>query len=79
MATADMLVVSTSAFAICAGKISFGIKLAGKDFDSPQFRVFIPRSEDWIQVESDGHFLPDTERRIDKLLRRLPSDRVCAT
>ncbi len=79
MVIADVLVVSTSAFAICAGKICGGIKLAGKDFDSPQFRLFIPGGEDWIQIEPDGHFFPDTERRIGKLLRPHVADRVWAT
>jgi hypothetical protein len=79
MVTADVLVVSTSAFAVCAGKICPGIKLAGKDFDSPQFRLFIPGSEDWIQIEPDGHFSPDTDRRIGKLLRAQVADRVWAT
>jgi hypothetical protein len=80
MVRADVLVVSTSAFAICAGKISRGVKLAGKDFDSPLFRLFIPSSEDWIQVESDGHFLSDTERRIGSVLgQHSVDDRVWAT
>jgi hypothetical protein len=55
LASADVLVSSSSAFAICAGKISSGLKLIGRDFDQPQFRLFVPQTADWIRVESDGH------------------------
>ena len=39
MVNVDILVSSSSAFAICAGKISSGLKLIGRDFDHAQFRL----------------------------------------
>ena len=43
LVSADILVSSSSAFAICAGKISRGVKLIGRDFDQAQFRLFRSR------------------------------------
>jgi len=53
--SADVLVSNSSAFSICAGKISSGVKLIGRDFEQAQFRLFVPQTPDWIRVESDGH------------------------
>jgi hypothetical protein len=55
MVIADILIVSTSAFSLCAGKISKGLKLAGCHFDKSDFRLYIPQSEDWVFTEPDGH------------------------
>jgi len=55
LVSADVLVSSPSAFSICAGKISSGVKLIGGHFDQAQFRLFVPETADWIRVESDGH------------------------
>jgi hypothetical protein len=71
MVVADVLIVSTSAFSICAGKISDGIKLVGVNFDNPDFRLFIPATDDWIRVEQNGHLSLDMrEKLIEKLEQR---------
>jgi hypothetical protein len=55
MVSMDILVSSSSAFAICAGKMSRGLKLIGRDFDQAQFRLFVPETSDWVRVEPTGH------------------------
>ena len=42
MVSADILVSSSSAFAISAGKISSGLKLIGRDFDRPNLGSSFP-------------------------------------
>jgi hypothetical protein len=55
LVSVDILVSSSSAFSICAGKISSGVKLIGRDFDHDQFRLFVPETPDWIRLEATGH------------------------
>lgn len=79
MVMADVLVVSTSAFGICAGKICEGIKLAGKNFDTPDFRLFIPRTSDWVRVEPDGHLSAGSKNQVAEQLRQRTLERIWAT
>ena len=81
MVSADILISSSSAFAICAGKISRGVKLIGRDFDHAQFRLFVPEAPDWIRIEPTGHLSGDAKAQLrDKLdhrgLIRLRTDRL---
>jgi hypothetical protein len=64
MTSVDILISSSSAFAICAGKISRGIKLISRDFDRDQFRLFVPRTTDWIRIEPTGHLSGYAKRQI---------------
>lgn len=64
MVTADVLIVSTSAFSILAGKISTGIKLIGKGFDRPDFRLFVPRTGDWLVIEPDGYLPGEVKKKL---------------
>lgn len=75
MVSVDILVSSSSSFAICAGKISRGIKLIGRDFDRDEFRLFVPQTADWVPIEPTG-YLPDsakTQIRGELVRRRLAS------
>ncbi len=64
MVVADVLVVSSSAFSICAGKISEQVKLVGRHFDTADFRLFIPNTGDWLRVEKDGRLSADTKKKL---------------
>ena len=55
MVSMDILISSSSAFAICAGKISDGVKLVDPNFDHARFRLFVPKTSDWIGINSTGH------------------------
>jgi hypothetical protein len=55
---ADVLVVSSSAFAITAGKISAGLKLVSRTFDAADFRLYVPHTPDWVAVDPDGILPP---------------------
>jgi len=71
LVSADVLVSSSSAFAICAGKMSSGVKLVGCDFDQAQFRLFVPKSSDWVFVESTGRLSTQAKKQIqEELIRR---------
>jgi hypothetical protein len=70
MVIADLLIVSTSAFSITAGKISTRLKLVGKEFDSPDFRLFVPKTEDWIFIESDGYLPVEVKEKLRSLINQ---------
>ena len=71
LVSVDILVSSSSAFAICAGKISSGVKLIGRDFDHAQFRLFVPETSDWVWVESTGHLSDRATIQVrEELVRR---------
>lgn len=74
LVSVDILVSSSSAFAVCAGKISRGVKLIGRDFDHAQFRLFIPETSDWIRIESGGDLSDRAKEQIREELahRRRP-------
>jgi hypothetical protein len=68
LVSADILVSSSSAFSICAGKISSGVKLIGCDFDHDQFRLFVPETPDWVRLESTGHLSRRAEIEVREQL-----------
>ena len=81
LVSADILISSSSAFALCAGKISRGVKLIGRDFDHEQFRLFVPDTPDWVRIESTGRLSDHARAQLrDELdhrrLMRLETDRL---
>jgi hypothetical protein len=71
MVSSDILISGSSSFAICAGKISKGIKLIGREFDSSQFRLFVPNTSDWVKIETTGHLSDGAKKHIrEELIRR---------
>jgi hypothetical protein len=78
MVVADVLIVSTSAFSICAGKISEGIKLVGMNFDDPNFRLFVPTTDDWIQIDQTGHLSVGTREELARQLDRQNKSKLIA-
>jgi hypothetical protein len=77
LVSVDILVSSSSAFAVCAGKISRGVKLIGRDFDHAQFRLFIPETSDWIRIEPEGDLSDRAKEQIrEELAHRRPALRL---
>lgn len=66
LTSADILILST--FSICAGKICKGMKLIGRGFDRSDFKLFVPESLDWMQLEPTGHLSIRVMRRIREQL-----------
>lgn len=64
MIVADVLVVSSSAFALTAGKISAGLKFVSRTFDAADFRLYVPRTPDWVAVNPDGILSPEAVAAI---------------
>jgi hypothetical protein len=71
LTSADILILSSSSFSICAGKICKGMKLIGRGFDRSDFKLFVPESLDWMQLEPTGHLSIPVKRRIREQLDNL--------
>jgi hypothetical protein len=67
MVCADILLSSSSAFSICAGKISSGLKLIGRGFNHS--RLFIPETSHWALIEQDGHLSDHARIQVQEKCR----------
>lgn len=68
MTQCDVFITGTSAFALVAAKIGRGVKLISRSWDRPDFRLYLPTTADWIDLDSTT----DVAAAVHRALHRSP-------
>ncbi|MCA9644323.1 MAG: hypothetical protein KC492_26695, partial [Myxococcales bacterium] len=74
MTQVDVLISGTSAFSLTAGKIATGVKLVRRSWDRHDYRLHLPRTSDWMDVDGNWTAAAVWEaaarHRVERLRRR---------